>query len=125
MDLLSAIAAGDRQALTEMLADDVVFHSPATTYHERDQVLDVLALGGVAIGAATPTREPIEIGVGETLTFIRSGVGDEALEGVLIEVMDGEGQIAEITILLRPIGAVDRALRRVARALTDRAERGA
>src|SRR4051812_42628611 len=102
MDLLSAIAERDRQALAAMVADDVVFHSPATTYRGRDQVVDLLAIAGGAIDGPTPTREPVAIGNGETLTFLKGRVGDEQLDGVLIEVRNEQGRITEITMLLRP-----------------------
>jgi hypothetical protein len=125
MDLLSAIAERDRQALSAMVAEEVVFHSPATTYRGRDQVVDLLAIAGGVIGAPTPTREPVAIGSGETLTFLKSSIGDDQLDGVLIEVMDGDGRIAQITMLLRPLAAVERAIRLVARALTEAAERQA
>jgi SnoaL-like domain len=123
MDLLSAIAEGDRQALGDMVADDVVFHSPATTYRGRDQVVDLLAIAGSVIGGPTPTREPITIGAGETLTFLTTSVGDEQLDGVLVEVRHGDGRIAEITMLLRPLAAVETAMRLTARGLTEAAER--
>ena len=42
MDLLEAIIARDREALAALVADDVVFNSPVTTYRGRDQVVDLL-----------------------------------------------------------------------------------
>ena len=113
MDLLSAIREGDREALAEMVADDVVFHSPATTYRGRDQVVDVLALTGSVLEDATATREV------ETVTFVKGRSEGDELDGVLVEIKDDDGRIAEITLLLRPLAAVQKAVVRMARALAE------
>ena len=39
MTLLEAIAARDRDALIELLSDDLVFHSPVQTYGARPVML--------------------------------------------------------------------------------------
>ena len=57
MRLLEAIAAGDREALTELLADDVVFHSPVQTYRGRDQTVLLLATVGSVIEEVEATRD--------------------------------------------------------------------
>ena len=113
MDLLSAIRDGDREALAAMVADDVVFHSPATTYRGRDQVVDVLALIGSVLEDATATREV------ETVTFVRGHSEGEELDGVLVEISDDDGRIAEITLLLRPLATLQKAVVRMARALAE------
>ncbi len=57
MDLLTAIRERDREALAAMVADDVVFYSPATTYRGREQVVDLLALIGSVLEDVTAIRE--------------------------------------------------------------------
>jgi hypothetical protein len=113
MDLLSAIRAHDREAISGLVADDVVFHSPATTYRGREQVVDLLVLIGSVLEDVTVTREV------ETVTFIRGRSEGDELGGVLVEVRNEEGLIAEITILLRPLAALQKAVVRMARALAD------
>ncbi|HMJ96341.1 MAG TPA: nuclear transport factor 2 family protein [Thermoleophilaceae bacterium] len=116
MDLLSAIRERDREALAAMVADDVVFHSPATTYHGRDQVADVLAVIGSVLQDATATREV------ETVTFVKGHSEGEELDGVLIEIKNGNGQSTEITLLLRPLATLQKAVVRMARALAEGAQ---
>jgi ketosteroid isomerase-like protein len=113
MDLLGAIRERDREALGAMVADDVVFNSPATTYRGRDQVVDLLALVGSVFEDATATGEV------ETVTFVKGHVDGDQLDGVLVEVRDADGRIAEITLLLRPLATVQAAVRRLARALAE------
>ena len=113
MDLLSAIRERDREALAAMVTDDVVFHSPATTYRGRDQVVDLLALIGGVLEDVTSTRQV------ETVTFVKGYSDGEELNGVLVEITDSDGRIAEITLLLRPLAALQTAVRRMARALAE------
>jgi ketosteroid isomerase-like protein len=116
MDLLSAIRQRDREALAAMVADDVVFYSPATTYRGREQVVDVLALIGSVLEEVTATRQV------ETVTFIKGHSQDEELDGVLVEITDADGRIAEITLLLRPLATLQMAIRRLARAMAEGAQ---
>ena len=81
MELVGAMAGKDRDALARMVSDTVVFHSPGTTYHGREQVVDVLAVAPVVIANLRAVREPVAIGEDETLTFIAGSVEDEELEG--------------------------------------------
>jgi hypothetical protein len=122
MGLLAAIAAGDRDALAGMVSDDVVYHSPGTTYRGRDQVVDVLSVAPRVLGNLSATREAVEIGAGETLTFLTANVEDEQLHGVLIEASDEAGRISEITWYFRPLRGVEAAVRHLARALAEAGE---
>ena len=85
MDLLGAIRAGDREALGAMVADDVVFNGPVTTYQGRDQVVHLLALIGSVLDDITATGEV------ETVTFVKGHMDGEELDGVLIEIRDDRG----------------------------------
>ena len=122
MDLLGAIAAGDRDALAAMVSDGVVYHTPGTTYRGREQVVDVLAVGPSVIANLRATRDQVAIGDGEGLTFVTGTVEQEQLHGVLLEARDEAGRIAEITLLLRPLSAVQAAVRHLARALAEAGE---
>jgi hypothetical protein len=113
MDLLQAISERNREAIAGLVADDVVFHSPATTYQGRDQVVDVLDALGSVFTDITKTREV------ETVTFIKGRAADEELYGVLVELKDGDGRVAEITLLLRPLSGVQTGVRLMARALAE------
>jgi hypothetical protein len=122
MDLLGAIAAGDRDAIAAMVSDGVVYHSPGTTYRGRDQVVDVLAVAPTVIADLRATRDPVAIGDGEALRFVTGTVEEEQLHGVLIEARDEAGRVAEINLLLRPLSAVQAAVRHLARALAEAGE---
>jgi ketosteroid isomerase-like protein len=118
MDLLSAIREHDREALAALVADDVVFYSPATVYRGREQVVDLLALIGTVLEDVTVTREV------ETVTFIQGRSEGDELNGVLVEVKGDDGRIAEITLLLRPLAALQKAVVRLARALAEGGQPG-
>ena len=111
MDLLTAIRERDREALGALVADDVVFYSPSTVYRGREQVVELLVLIGGIFEDPVATREV------ETVKFIKGRSEDDELDGVLVEVKDDDGRIAEITLLLRPLAALQRATVRLARAL--------
>jgi hypothetical protein len=113
MDLLSAINEQDRDALAAMVADDVVFNGPVTTYSGRDQVVHLLALVGTVLDDIAATGEV------ETVTFVKGHMDGEQLDGVLIEIRNDEDRISEITLLLRPLTLLETATRRMARALAE------
>src|SRR5919112_199923 len=111
--LLHAIAERDRDALTGMLAEDVVFHSPVQTYRGRDQVIHLLLTVGGVIDDVRVTREL------DGVTFFTAQVEEHPVDGVLVE--DGAagegGEIAEITLMLRPLAQLQATVARMARAL--------
>jgi hypothetical protein len=110
--LLDAIAGRDRDRLNALLADDVVFHSPVQTYRGREQVVHLLlTIGGVLDGI-----EEVR-GVG-TVTFFAAVVEEHPLDGMLDEHAK-DGRLTEITLMLRPLAALQAAVARMARALAD------
>jgi SnoaL-like domain len=111
MTLLQAIQARDRAALAELLAEDAVFHSPVASYRGRDEVVHLLATIGGVLDDVNVTREV------DTVTFVTAQVGDHQLDGMLDEIRDGDGRIAEITLMLRPLAALQAAVERMGRAL--------
>ena len=119
MSLLTAMAERDREAIAGMVSDDVVFHGPATAYEGRDQVVDVLAIGAGVLQGLTASREPATIGPGETLTLIEASVEGEQLNGVMLERTDDGGRVAEVTILLRPLGPLQTVIRHIARGMAE------
>jgi hypothetical protein len=118
MDLLSAIRERDREALGALVADEVVFYSPATVYRGREQVVDLLVLIGAVLEDVTATREV------DGITFITGRSEGDELNGVLVEVREDDDRIAEITILLRPLAAVQKAVVRMAGALAEGGQSG-
>ena len=119
VSLLEAMANQDRGALSAMVAEGVVFNSPATAYEGREQVADVLAIAGGVLHGLAASREPAAIGDGETITLIEASVEGEPLNGFLLERADEHGRIAELTILLRPLGPLQTAIRHIARQMAE------
>jgi hypothetical protein len=113
MDLLGAIRERDREALAAMVADDVVFNGPVTTYQGRDQVVLLLALVGGVLDDLEATGEV------EIVTFVKGHLDGEDLNGVLIEIRNDDDRITEITLLLRPLTLLQTAVQRMARALAE------
>jgi len=111
--LIDAIAASDADALNATLDEDVVFHSPVQTYRGRDQVLHLLTIIGTILDAADVTREL------DGVTFFAAYVGEHPVDGVLVQRTDEYGRITEITLMLRPLAALQAAVARMARALAE------
>jgi SnoaL-like domain len=109
--LLEAIAGRDRDELMRLLAEDVVFHSPVQTYRGRDQVIHLLVtIGGILEGFEVK-REA------DGATFFATQVEEHPMDGVLDVDTDEDGRITEITLMLRPLAALQAAVARMARAL--------
>jgi hypothetical protein len=113
--LVAAIRASDRAALAGLLADDVVFHSPVTDYHGRDEVVHLLANIGTVIDDVRIRRELSRDE--ETVAFVEGTVGGRPIEGVLDQIHDEAGRIRELTLILRPLDALLEGVKRMGAAL--------
>jgi SnoaL-like domain len=111
--LIDAIRGSDAEALTALLAEDVVFHSPVQTYRGRDQTIHLLVIIGRVLDATDITREL------DGVTFFAAYVGEHPVDGIIVQKVDDYGRIAEITIMLRPLAALQAAVARMARALAE------
>jgi hypothetical protein len=109
--LLTAIAGRDQDGLEAMLAEDVVFHSPVQTYRGRPQVVRLFVTIGGVLDDVEVTRRL------DGVTFFAAKVEEHPVDGVLVEQEGDEGQIAEITLMLRPLAQLQAAVARMARAL--------
>ena len=110
--LLTAIAERDRDVLMGLLAEDVVFHSPVQSYRGRDQVVHLLVTIGGILEAIEVTRKA------GRATFFATKVEEHPMDGVL-DVDKKDGRITEITLMLRPLAALQAAVARMTRALAD------
>jgi hypothetical protein len=110
-ELLAAIADRAQERLEAMLAEDVVFHSPVQTYRGRRQAIRLLVtVGGVVDGVEVTRRL-------DGVTFFTATVEEHPVDGVLVEEAGDDGQITEITLMLRPLAQLQAAVARMARAL--------
>ena len=107
----AAVEAEDLGAMVDALAPDVVFHSPVQTYRGRGQVIHLLMTIGGVIEDVDVTREL------DGVTFFTAQVEEHPVDGVLVE--EGGGEIAEVTLMLRPLAQLQAAVARMARALAE------
>jgi len=105
---LTAMANQNRDALRELLAEDVTFNSPVRTYQGREEVIHLLATIGSLEDDLRPTR---------SITFVQFG----ELDGVLHESWDDDGHLKELTLTLRPLGRLLKAVDRMGKALDEAA----
>jgi hypothetical protein len=120
-ELVDALRARDAQAFDRLLADDVVFNSPVATYSERAQVIHLLATIGRVLDTIEPARQIESEGV--RATVIKGSYGDHALDGVLLQTLDGDGRITDLTLMLRPLEAQIAAVKRMGELLAEARER--
>lgn len=101
-----AVERGDLEAAGELFAEDIVFHSPAT-FHPfvgRDTVTRLLAEVIQVLEDFRYTDELLTDGA-HALIF-RASVADREIEGVDLLRMNAQGEIADFTVLLRPLSGL-------------------
>jgi limonene-1,2-epoxide hydrolase len=98
----TAVESRDFDAAAALLADDVVFRSPAVfkPYHGRDTVATILRTVGGVFEDFVYTDELAGDGV-HALIF-EAKVGDRAVQGMDLIRADADGRIAEFTVMVRP-----------------------
>ncbi|HEY2217076.1 MAG TPA: nuclear transport factor 2 family protein [Solirubrobacteraceae bacterium] len=98
----------DLAAAAELLAPDIVFHSPVT-FHPFVGRETVTALLGEVAQVFTGFRytDELEMDGGHALIF-RAGVAgtDREIEGIDLLRFDEQGLIADFTVMLRPLSAL-------------------
>jgi hypothetical protein len=102
----AAIEAWDIDALKDVLAEDVVFHSPVThhPFIGREVVLRLLGFVGEIF---EDFRYTDELAGEDTHALVfRARVGDRELEGIDLLRFDERGLVADFTVLIRPLSAL-------------------
>jgi hypothetical protein len=103
----SAAERHDIDALVATLALNVVLHSPVSfaPYTGKESVATLLRLVSEAFDGwrcITETRGPDGV-----LGFVfRTRVGDRELEGLDLLRLDGDGLIADLTVMIRPLSGL-------------------
>jgi SnoaL-like domain len=101
-----AVEHGDIDAIGDLLAPDIVFHSPVT-FHPfvgRETVTRLLALVAQTFEDFSYTDE-LEADGAHALIFRASVVGKE-IEGIDLLRFDQQGLIADFTVMLRPLSGL-------------------
>jgi hypothetical protein len=112
----SAVEAGDMDAAVALLAEDVEFHSPVvhTPYRGREAVAPILH---AVAQVFEEFRYVAEVAGGDDHVLVfRAHVGDKQLEGIDLLHHDAGGAIDRLTVMIRPLSA----LQAVAAAMRER-----
>jgi hypothetical protein len=102
--LVGALLAGDATTATALLPADVAFHSPVADYRGREAVTTVLRALTEVLGDARRTaalEQP-----GETVAFFAATVADRPADGMLRVIAAPDGMPADVTLMVRPLGAL-------------------
>jgi hypothetical protein len=102
-ELRKAVEATDLDGMREALADDVVFHSPITfkPFEGRESVSMLL---GVVFRTFEDFRYTDELDRDDVKALVfKARVGDKEVEGLDLLRIDGEGKIADFTVMVRPL----------------------
>jgi SnoaL-like domain len=102
-----AVEAKDLEAMTEVLREDVVLHSPILFrgFEGREIVLGVL---NHVAATLEDLRYVEELAEGDSVVLrFRARVGDRELEGIDFLELDEAGRVAELTVFMRPLSAIN------------------
>ena len=117
-----AIESRDLEAVVALLAEDVVFRSPAvyTPYHGRERVEAVLGAVGQVVKDFRYTREIGAPDADDRALVFEARVGDREVEGCDFVHTNEHGLIDELYVMFRPLSGL-LALVEEMRLLMDRA----
>jgi hypothetical protein len=102
----AAVESRDMEAIPELLAPDIAFHSPVT-FHPfigRDTVVGLLRLVGQTFEDFRYTDE-LASDRAHALIF-RAAVEGKELEGIDLLRFDEDGLISDFTVMLRPLSGL-------------------
>jgi hypothetical protein len=102
----AAVERLDIEAARELLAPDIVFHSPVT-FHPfvgRDTVMGLLSLVAQTFEDFRYTDE-LSVDGAHALIF-RASVAGRELEGIDLLRFDEQGLIADFTVMVRPLSGL-------------------
>jgi hypothetical protein len=101
-----AVEARDLVAVTGLLSPNVAFHSPVSHKPYRGRELVGWILSAVATIFEDFTYvDQLEYDTHSMLRF-RARIGDRQLEGVDLIELDEQGQVATLTVMVRPLSAL-------------------
>jgi hypothetical protein len=104
----AAVEHRDIDAVGELLAPQIVFHSPATfqPFVGRDTVRRLLA-EVIQVFQGFRFTDELAMDGGHALIFRAGVVGtDREIEGIDLLRFDADGLIADFTVMLRPLSAL-------------------
>jgi hypothetical protein len=104
----AAVESEDAEALTEALAEDVVFRSPIVfrAYEGKAVVSTILIEGAMNVFEDFRYVEQLEGGGAAALIF-NARVGDREVDGLDLLRFDAEGRVRELTVMVRPMSGLN------------------
>jgi hypothetical protein len=104
----AAVEAEDPEAVTEALAEDVVFRSPVVfkPYEGRPVVAAVLTQGAMNVFEDFRYVEQLEDDDVAMLIF-EARVGDRRLDGLDLLRFDDDGKVRELMVMVRPMSGMN------------------
>jgi ketosteroid isomerase-like protein len=103
----AAVKARDPEALTEALAEDVVFRSPVVfkPYEGRQIVAAILIQGAMRVFEDFRYTDQLEDGDTAVLIF-SARVGERQLDGLDLLRFDADGKVRELMVMVRPLSGL-------------------
>src|SRR5215211_4941126 len=104
----AAVEAEDPEAVTEALAEDVVFRSPVVfkPYEGRPVVSAILTEGAMKVFEDFRYVDRFEDGAAAALIF-RARVGDREVDGLDLLRFDTDGKVSELVVMVRPMSGLN------------------
>jgi hypothetical protein len=104
----AAVEAEDPDALTQALAEDVVFRSPAVfkPYEGKQLVAAILTQGALKVFEDFRYTDQLEDADVATLIFA-ARVGDRELDGLDLLRFDADGRVRELMVMVRPMSGLN------------------
>jgi SnoaL-like protein len=93
----------DKDALSEILAEDVVMYSPLGDEPTNGRAAVLESMRTVGTMAADLTYREVLSGETHHAAYFRLQIDDTAVDGIDYILLDAEGKIAEVTIWWRPL----------------------
>jgi hypothetical protein len=114
----AAVEAMDHAAAVQTLAEDVVFHSPATfhAFEGRDATSFVLA-GVMRVFTNFRYTDQLDAPDNVHALVFRANVGDREVEGIDLLRIDADDLIDDFTVLVRPLSGLNALAARMAEEL--------
>ena len=102
----AAVESRDIEAVRDLLAEDIVFHSPAT-FHPFIGRETVMALLNIVAETFEDFRYTDELETdGAHALIFRAGIGGKEIEGLDLMRFDDDGLVADFTVMLRPLSGL-------------------
>jgi len=100
----------DPQALSDLIADDAVFHSPIVHTPQEGKALTYMYLSAAANVLGNDTFHYVNEFLSDTGAVIefKTVIDDVEIDGIDMITFNDDGKISEFKVMLRPLKAVNK-----------------